>query len=204
LAQRVEKTATAIGDAAETAGGAVSSIASPEVTENIRRITGALAALTEEVQHGEGLAHALIYDRAPARRVSAILSNLEDATKDASTVSKRLDRVVGALEQGPGTLHTLLYGDEGAALLADLAELGERLNRISAQVEAGQGTIGGLLVDPSVYEDMKTVLGNVERNVIFKALARMTIKNGDIERPAKLAKPLNTPRTRVQQEARPP
>ena len=32
--------------------------------------------------------------------------------------------------------------------------------------------------------DLKTVLGNVERNVLFKALVRFTIKRGDIERPA--------------------
>jgi phospholipid/cholesterol/gamma-HCH transport system substrate-binding protein len=87
----------------------------------------------------------------------------------------------------------LVYGQEGQALIADLAELGDRLNRISAQVEAGQGTFGGLLVDPSVYEDMKTVLGNVERNVVFKALVRMTMKEGNIQRPAQLAQPAREP-----------
>jgi phospholipid/cholesterol/gamma-HCH transport system substrate-binding protein len=46
-----------------------------------------------------------------------------------------------------------------------------------------------LLVDPSVYEDMKTVLGNIERNLVFKALVRMTIKEDGMQRPAKLARP---------------
>lgn len=193
LAQRVDTTAAAIGQAAVAAEGAVSSLASPEITENIRRITAALAAVLEEMQHGQGLAHALIYDRAPARRVSAILGNLESASADARSVGKRLDGVLAALEQGPGTLHSLLYGHEGQALMADLAELGDRLNRISAQVEAGQGTVGGLLVDPSVYEDMKTVLGNVERNVVFKALVRMTLKEGNIQRPAQVARPTREP-----------
>jgi hypothetical protein len=36
---------------------------------------------------------------------------------------------------------------------------------------------------------MKTVLGNIERNVIFKALVRMTIKQDGMQRPAKLAEP---------------
>lgn len=168
LAQRVEKTAAAIGDAAETAEGAVSNIASPEVAANIRRITASLAAVLEQVQSGDGLAHALIYERAPARRLAGILVNLEEASDNARSAGKRLDGAV-----------------------AELAEMGERLNRISAHVEAGQGTLGGLLIDPSVYEDLKTVLGNIDRNVIFKALVRMTIKQGDIERPAKLARPLS-------------
>ena len=64
-----------------------------------------------------------------------------------------------------------------------------------ANLEKGRGTVGGLMVDPSVYEDLKTILGNVQRNVLLKALIRFTIKQGDIERPAHL-------RTRRVPEAR--
>ena len=55
-----------------------------------------------------------------------------------------------------------------------------------AEIEKGRGTIGGLMVDPSVYEDLKTILGNVKRNVLLKALIRFTINTGDIERPSQL------------------
>lgn len=57
-----------------------------------------------------------------------------------------------------------------------LAEFADRLNRVSTDVERGRGTLGGLIVDPSVYENMKTVLGNIERNVLLKAAIRWTIK----------------------------
>ena len=39
-------------------------------------------------------------------------------------------------------------------------------------VRAGKGTIGALMVDPSVYEDVKLLLGNVERNKALRALVR--------------------------------
>jgi phospholipid/cholesterol/gamma-HCH transport system substrate-binding protein len=46
-------------------------------------------------------------------------------------------------------------------------------------VRAGKGTVGALLVDPSVYEDLKMVLGNVERNRALRALVRYSIKKDE-------------------------
>ncbi|MCU0687690.1 MAG: MCE family protein, partial [Polyangiaceae bacterium] len=54
---------------------------------------------------------------------------------------------------------------------------------IVADVRAGKGTLGGLLVDPSIYEDMKAVLGNVQRNDVLRALVRYSIKQ-DEKKPA--------------------
>jgi phospholipid/cholesterol/gamma-HCH transport system substrate-binding protein len=79
---------------------------------------------------------------------------------------------------------TLLRDPEGRELVRDLADFSARINRIAAHVERGRGTLGGLVVDPSVYEDMKTVLGNIERNTVLKSLIRMTIKQDGIQRPA--------------------
>jgi len=226
LAKQVENTASAIGEAAQKTGGAVSEIASPEVTENLRRITGSLASILDGVANGDGLAHGLVYDPNYARHTAAILTNLADASSKARTAVARIDNIVAHVERGPGTLNALVYGSEGSealqelrraasgfaeltdqlnhgkglvpALLHDpagqelvvnLRQLSERLNRISNEVEQGHGTLGGLLVDPSVYEDMKTVLGNIERNLVFKALVRLTIKEDGMKRPAKEARP---------------
>jgi phospholipid/cholesterol/gamma-HCH transport system substrate-binding protein len=60
------------------------------------------------------------------------------------------------------------------------------LNRVSADVahivadvRAGKGTLGALLVDPSVYEDLKILLGNVGRNRALRALVRYSIEQDD-------------------------
>jgi phospholipid/cholesterol/gamma-HCH transport system substrate-binding protein len=50
-------------------------------------------------------------------------------------------------------------------------------------VKAGRGTVGGLLVDPSVYEDIKSLVGNVERNHVLRALVRYSIKQNEEQRP---------------------
>lgn len=224
MARDLEETAASIGRAAKTAETALKDLASPEVTDNLRRITGSLAAILEGVEQSDSVVHRLVYDEKYADQVEGILDNLEATSEHAESASARVDNIVARVEQGPGTLHALAYGEQGVAALSelqraaaniaeltaalnrgeglggallrgdegkqlvhDMSQLTARINRMSVEVERGRGTLGGLLVDPSVYEDMKTVLGNIERNKVFKALVRMTIKQGDIRRPTKPA-----------------
>ena len=48
-----------------------------------------------------------------------------------------------------------------------------------SDVRAGKGTLGSLLTDPSVYDDIKVLLGNVSRNRSLKALVRYSIKQDE-------------------------
>jgi phospholipid/cholesterol/gamma-HCH transport system substrate-binding protein len=57
------------------------------------------------------------------------------------------------------------------------------MKQIVADVKAGKGTLGALLVDPSVYEDLKLVLGNVERNKALRALVRYSIRRDGAQPP---------------------
>jgi hypothetical protein len=43
-------------------------------------------------------------------------------------------------------------------------------------VRQGKGTLGALLMDPSVYDDLRSLVGNVERNEVLRALVRYSIK----------------------------
>jgi phospholipid/cholesterol/gamma-HCH transport system substrate-binding protein len=65
------------------------------------------------------------------------------------------------------------------------------VNQISSQtyammtdIRAGRGTLGVLLVDPSLYEDIKTLVGNVQRNEVLRALVRYSIRPASAARPA--------------------
>jgi phospholipid/cholesterol/gamma-HCH transport system substrate-binding protein len=51
-------------------------------------------------------------------------------------------------------------------------------------IRAGRGTLGALLVDPSLYEDIKTLVGNVQRNEVLRALVRYAIRPASAARPA--------------------
>jgi phospholipid/cholesterol/gamma-HCH transport system substrate-binding protein len=132
-------------------------------------------AVAAEVQSGHGTLHELIYGKTGAATLA-----------DLQTAAAELTQLMRAVRNEPGLLHRLIYDDQTGDMLKEWNEFSARVNRLSRSVEQGRGTVGGLLVDPSVYEDLKTVLGNIERNVVFKALVRYTIKQDDIQRPARM------------------
>ena len=51
---------------------------------------------------------------------------------------------------------------------ADLADL-------TGYVKAGKGSLGGVLMDPTAYEQLVTVLGGVQRSRVLRALVRYAI-----------------------------
>ena len=210
---------------------AVESYADPTLAKDVARGMSSLRALLEEVEKGDGVLHALIYDKAAGREVRTLMAH-------ASQVAVRVDGAVGHLEAllrevrtGDGTAHALIYGDEGATALrelgaaagqlagliedakkspngavhqlvygdargmfADLGSAAENLKTITATVAKGDGTVGGLISDPTVYEDLREVLGNVKRNRILRALVRFSLNNReDLEKigePQKEEKPV--------------
>jgi phospholipid/cholesterol/gamma-HCH transport system substrate-binding protein len=85
------------------------------------------------------------------------------------------------IRESDSLTHDTLYGGKGstAHALDNVAAITDDLRAITGGIRAGKGTVGALLVDPSVYEDLKVVLGNVERNDVLRALVRYSIKQDE-------------------------
>ncbi len=193
---------------------AVATYADPRLAEDLSSSLHSLHMLLEEIENGDGVLHALVYDKESGRQVRGLLAN-------ASQTARRMDAAVGHVEallaevrQGDGMAHTLIYGNEGAQALSELgeaagqlagliedakqspngavhqlvygdargmfADLGSaaaNLKAITATVASGEGTVGGLISDPTVYEDLRQVLGNVKRNRLLRALVRFSVNN---------------------------
>ena len=61
--------------------------------------------------------------------------------------------------------------------MANLNAMSDDLRAIIARRATGEGDASArLLVDPTVYEDIKSAVGNVERNEVLRALVRYSIK----------------------------
>ena len=203
----------------------------PVLAKDVARGVASLRALLEEVEKGEGVLHALIYDKSAGRELRTMMAS-------ASQAAQRMDGAVGHVEallrevrSGDGTAHQLIYGDEGVTamrelgeaagqlagliedakkspngavhqlvygdargMFADLGEAAANIKTITATVAKGDGTVGGLISDPTVYEDLREVLGNVKRNRILRALVRFSLNNReDLEKigePQKEEKPV--------------
>jgi phospholipid/cholesterol/gamma-HCH transport system substrate-binding protein len=193
---------------------AVDVYADPRLAHDISAGVSSLRGVLEEVEKGDGVLHALIYDKDAGRQARELMSN---ATRTAARMDQalaRVDTLLGQVEHGQGTAHSLLYGTEGTRALAELggaagqlaslledakknpdgvvhqlvygsaggmlSDLGSAaadLKSITAGVARGEGSVGGLLKDPTVYEDLREVVGNVKRNRVLRALVRLSIDN---------------------------
>jgi phospholipid/cholesterol/gamma-HCH transport system substrate-binding protein len=133
--------------------------------------------VADHVKSGPGIAHAAIYDG--------------DMSSNAAGTLAEIHQDLEAIRKGNGLAHSVLYGDDPSQhMMANLNAMSDDLRSIVGNVRAGKGTIGALLVDPSIYEDLKSAIGNVERNEVLRALVRYSIK-ADEQKPAPQVQPAN-------------
>ncbi len=210
-AGQVMENSVAISESLRTA---VEAYGDPQVTADVKRSIASLRGMLEAVEKGDGVLHALIYDKQAGDQVRVLLANTARAAARFDTAGAQVEALLRQVRTGDGFAHALLYEPGGAkaleelgaaagqlsGLLADakknpegavhqliygdsgnmLADLGSAaadLKRITATVAKGEGTVGGLIADPTIYEDLRTVLGNVKRNRLLRALVRFTVNN---------------------------
>jgi phospholipid/cholesterol/gamma-HCH transport system substrate-binding protein len=123
----------------------------------------AIGDIITEVQEGEGLLHSLIYDTYEGTGVQSIEGSL--AT---------LERILTEIDQGDGILHTLIYDEPSEQdLVLEALEAGARLNSILAKIDRGEGTFGLILNDPTLYEELKLLVGGANRSGVVRTMIRM-------------------------------
>ncbi len=143
-----------------------------------------VSRVLEGARTGDGALHALLYDPKAGKAVG----QLGDAAGEIATL------LHDARTTENGAVYQLVYGD-ARNLFQNLGAMSEDLRVISGKIRAGEGTLGALVVDPSVYDDLRTVLGNVKRNKVLQELVRITVSNkGGLEQAGRPPdrKPLST------------
>jgi phospholipid/cholesterol/gamma-HCH transport system substrate-binding protein len=137
-----------------------------QATAQLNQTTASINAILGRVQQGPGLAHEVLYGEESAKAVSQF-----------GGAADELRLTLKGIRDGNGLARSVIYGDEGSQqMMSNLNQMSGDLKQIVADVKSGKGTLGALLVDPSVYEDLKLVLGNVERNKALRALVRYSIR----------------------------
>ena len=138
----------------------------------LERSLDSVAGITERIEKGPGLVHELVYSEGSAKSVAQI----GNAAEELATSLK-------GIREGKGMARALLYGDGNAEHdLGQISQILADVHGMLADVRAGKGTLGALLTDPSVYEDLKVLLGNVERNKSLRALVRYSIEQDEASR----------------------
>jgi phospholipid/cholesterol/gamma-HCH transport system substrate-binding protein len=146
------------------------------------RLDGLLASLDQVIDRinaGPGMAHEIIYGDSTA-------------VAQIGAAAEELGKTLAGVREGNGLARGLLFGDTGQGgddatgqkalgdeVARDVAGMSQDLRAMVSDMRQGKGTLGALLVDPSVYEDLKMLLGNVQRNQTLRALVRYSIQRDD-------------------------
>jgi phospholipid/cholesterol/gamma-HCH transport system substrate-binding protein len=176
--QSLERVAKAI----ENGDGLLHALVYTPQGETLGRLNQALANLEDllrEAKEGRGLLHSLIYEPQGAEFLARL-----------NRTGDELEKLVRDAREGKGLIPSLLFDPAGAKVLedvqaaaADVRVLAADLQVITTRLRQGEGTIGGLLEDPTVYEDLSALLRGANRSVLLKSLIRSTREDGAREKP---------------------
>ncbi len=160
-------------DEAERLSQAVSNLerSTAQLNQVLRRVDQVLARVNE----GPGFAHDVVYGKEGTESVQQI-----------GHAAEEIAVTLQGIREGDGLAHSLLYGGPDDTnterALADLAAITGDVREMVRDLKQGKGTLGALMVDPSVYEDLKVLLGNVQRNEVLRALVRYSIQRDEKRR----------------------
>lgn len=139
-------------------------------SQELAQVASQVNQLVTRMNKGPGFVHDLVYQQDGTQTI-----------KSFGNVADEVALTLKGVREGSGMAKALLYGGQGpeADMVANLSAASDDLRQIMAGIKNGKGTLGALLVDPSVYEDIKLMLGNVQRNEVLRSLVRYSIKQDE-------------------------
>ena len=135
------------------------------------RAVDAMEAVSEmmiEMREGSGLIHSLIFD--------PYEGDLEEIARGVARTLAGIDALLAEVRTGDGVLNALIYAPlEEQSIIEEARAATETLNRILEKVESGEGTLGLLLNDPTVFDDLKVLLGGAQRSRLMRSMIKMAV-----------------------------
>jgi phospholipid/cholesterol/gamma-HCH transport system substrate-binding protein len=178
-----------------------------KIIENAAATVGKLGNVVDQVEHGRGWAHALLYEEPVAlRRVNDLIATTQtlidrvekgqgavgvlvspEGTASAKRFVAAMDRIsvmVEHPEREQGLVPGLLFDPKYRPILDDLKTVAHNLRAavanlraISEKINTGEGTVGALIVDPTVYERLVAILDGAQRSFLLRSMIRSLDNN---------------------------
>lgn len=172
LSQVVSQAPRALEQLEALAGNLNATVEDFQSEQGGRRLAESMRGFNEiiaEIQQGDGALHALVYD--PYRG---------DAMENLDRSLESFANVVSEVESGDGFAHSLIYDDANDQdVVFQVMEAGARLNSILGKIDRGEGTLGLLVNDPTLYEELKQLVGGAGRSKVVRTLIDLTTDRDD-------------------------
>jgi phospholipid/cholesterol/gamma-HCH transport system substrate-binding protein len=143
-------------------------------TESISSTLGSLKNIVTEIEKGDGFLHGMIYDDAgpAAQDLAQAVAELRGGLGEFRGSFRRVNKLLAEVESGEGLMHDLFYGadEEGMTTFASLQSSAVRLESVLRKIDEGEGSLGALLNDPTVYEDLKLLVGGARESALLRGL----------------------------------
>lgn len=163
------RTLDAIGTLASNLNESLDEFQETGGTEGLAATITGLSEMVQAVRSGEGALHTLIYEP----YAGSALSSLE-------TTLGSLSNIMLEVEQGDGVMHSLVYDAPAEQdVVLEFLAAGGRLNSILEKMDRGEGTLGLLLNDPTLYEEVKLLVGGANRSMVVRSLIQMVAPEED-------------------------
>jgi len=107
--------------------------------------------------------------------------DIHELVKNLNTVSQNLATITTDLREQKGVLHEMMYGKSGQKLAQTMDNLEKSTNHIeevTRKINQGSGSLGALINDPTVYEDLKAMMGGARRSSVVKYFMQKFIQDG--------------------------
>jgi phospholipid/cholesterol/gamma-HCH transport system substrate-binding protein len=180
-AKNVAELATALRETADK-------VNQSKIIENAAATVGKLGNVVDQVEHGRGWAHALLYEEPVAlRRVNELIATTQtlidrvekgqgaagvlvssEGTASAKRFVAAMDRISAMVEHPEGEqglLPGLLFDPKYRAILDDLKTVAHNLREVSDRVAGGRGTLGSLVADSGDQSELQLTLQDLRAAV---------------------------------------
>jgi len=180
-AKNIAELATALRETADK-------VNQSKIIENAAATVGKLGNVVDQVEHGRGWAHALLYEEPVAlRRVNELIATTQtlidrvekgqgavgvlvspEGTASAKRFVAAMDRISAMVEHPEGEqglLPGLLFDPKYRAILDDLKTVAHNLREVSDRVAGGRGTLGSLVADSGDQSELQLTLHDLRAAV---------------------------------------
>jgi phospholipid/cholesterol/gamma-HCH transport system substrate-binding protein len=108
------------------------------------------------------------------------LSNADSALDRLTSTLGHLDSILGNFNKDNRSdqffSNLTLMSSQMSESMKLMKDSMTRLNSVVAKIDRGNGTVGALINDPTLYEDMKSLLGGANRNKVLKYFIKKSVE----------------------------